>query len=139
MCLAVFVGFALSSSSSLNWDLRCVKLLSFPLGLTDSDELPLIRNTPSTNLVVSGLGKYSNYSVVVLAFTEAGDGPSSNEIFCHTEEDSKRWMFLCQRLVGRLRLVYMSSLLLSSPRKSISYQIGCELILFHHGLLASSC
>lgn len=48
---------------------------------------PLIRTTATTNLVVGGLSKYTNYSVSVLGFTQAGDGLLSSSIFCRTKED----------------------------------------------------
>lgn len=49
---------------------------------------PLVRTTPSTNIIIGGLAKYKNYSVQVQSFTGAGPGPLSQPLtFCHTEED----------------------------------------------------
>lgn len=36
---------------------------------------------------LSGLRRYTNYSVTVCAFTAAGDGVRAAPVFCHTEED----------------------------------------------------
>ncbi|XP_035702855.1 Down syndrome cell adhesion molecule-like protein Dscam2 isoform X2 [Folsomia candida] len=55
--------------------------------LLESSE-PLVRTTPSTNIIIGGLAKYKNYSVQVQSFTGAGPGPLSQPLtFCHTEED----------------------------------------------------
>ncbi len=53
------------------------------------NEPPLIKTTTSTNLIISSLGKYQNYSVSVQAFTSAGDGPLGQITYCHTDEDCK--------------------------------------------------
>ncbi|VVC97975.1 unnamed protein product, partial [Leptidea sinapis] len=36
---------------------------------------------------LSGLRRYTNYSVTVCAFTAAGDGVRAAPVYCHTEED----------------------------------------------------
>ncbi|KAK6630670.1 hypothetical protein RUM43_014659 [Polyplax serrata] len=43
--------------------------------------------TTLTKTIISGLLKYANYSVTLLAFTSAGDGVKSSPIFCKTDED----------------------------------------------------
>lgn len=47
------------------------------------------RKTTAMTIVLTGLLKYSNYSVQVLAYTRAGDGVPSRPIYCHTEEDGE--------------------------------------------------
>lgn len=47
------------------------------------------RKTTALTTVLSGLKRYSNYSVQVLAFTRMGDGVMSNPTFCRTEEDGR--------------------------------------------------
>lgn len=47
------------------------------------------KKTSALNLVVSGLRKFTNYSIQVLAFTRIGDGIMTRPTFCHTEEDGK--------------------------------------------------
>jgi len=37
--------------------------------------------------VLTGLRRFTNYSIQVLAFTRVGDGITSKPIFCTTEED----------------------------------------------------
>ncbi|KAJ8394703.1 hypothetical protein AAFF_G00043030 [Aldrovandia affinis] len=52
-------------------------------------ELGEIRNvtTSQPSLELDGLEKYTNYSIQVLAFTRAGDGVRSKQIFIRTKED----------------------------------------------------
>ncbi|KAG7483685.1 hypothetical protein MATL_G00041000 [Megalops atlanticus] len=52
-------------------------------------ELGEIRNvtTSQPSLELDGLEKYTNYSIQVLAFTRAGDGVRSEQIFIRTKED----------------------------------------------------
>lgn len=45
------------------------------------------RKTTALTIVLSGLRKYTNYSIQVMAFTRMGDGVLSNPSFCETEED----------------------------------------------------
>ncbi|RXM96169.1 Down syndrome cell adhesion molecule-like [Acipenser ruthenus] len=53
-------------------------------------ELGEIRNVTATqpSLELDGLEKYTNYSIQVLAFTRAGDGVRSEQIFIRTKEDA---------------------------------------------------
>lgn len=55
-------------------------------------ELGEIRNvtTDQPSLELNGLEKYTNYSIQVLAFTNAGDGVRSEQIYVRTKEDGKR-------------------------------------------------
>lgn len=48
-----------------------------------------MKRTQSTETYLHGLQKFSNYSIKVLAYTSAGDGVASEEMFCSTEEDCK--------------------------------------------------
>nr|XP_020444512.1 Down syndrome cell adhesion molecule homolog isoform X2 [Monopterus albus] len=52
-------------------------------------ELGEIRNvtTSKPSLELDGLEKYTNYSIQVLAFTRAGDGVRSEQIYTRTKED----------------------------------------------------
>lgn len=52
-------------------------------------ELGEIRNvtTSQPSLELDGLEKYTNYSIQVLAFTNAGDGVRSEQIYVRTKED----------------------------------------------------
>ncbi|KAL1110142.1 hypothetical protein AAG570_008219 [Ranatra chinensis] len=45
------------------------------------------KETSVTRTTLTGLQKYTNYSISVLAFTASGDGVLSNPIFCRTGED----------------------------------------------------
>ncbi|KAK2089649.1 hypothetical protein P7K49_032315 [Saguinus oedipus] len=53
------------------------------------DKLGEIKNITTTqpSLELDGLEKYTNYSIQVLAFTRAGDGVRSEQIFTRTKED----------------------------------------------------
>lgn len=54
-------------------------------------ELGEIKNVTSTkpSLELDGLEKYTNYSIQILAFTRAGDGVRSDQIYTRTKEDSR--------------------------------------------------
>ena len=54
-------------------------------------ELGEIKNVTTTqpSLELDGLEKYTNYSIQVLAFTRAGDGVRSEQIFTRTKEDGE--------------------------------------------------
>lgn len=64
-------------------------------------------------LELDGLEKYTNYSVQVLAFTRAGDGVRSEQIYTRTKEDGNA---LTYRLLileakgsgGRLRILLLN-------------------------------
>lgn len=55
-------------------------------------ELGEIKNVTTTqpSLELGGLEKYTNYSIQVLAFTRAGDGVRSEQIFTRTKEDGEQ-------------------------------------------------
>lgn len=53
---------------------------------TSNDEIDSKKSTELT-IVLTGLRKFTNYSVQVLAFTRIGDGILSSPIYCKTEED----------------------------------------------------
>lgn len=62
-------------------------------------ELGEIRNitTSKPSLELEHLEKYTNYSIQVLAFTRAGDGVRSEQIFTRTKEDGEiQWNCLSQ-------------------------------------------
>ncbi|XP_033224907.1 Down syndrome cell adhesion molecule-like protein Dscam2 [Belonocnema kinseyi] len=46
-----------------------------------------VRKTNALTTVLTGLRKYTNYSIQVLAFTRVGDGVPTRVAYCHTEED----------------------------------------------------
>lgn len=45
--------------------------------------------TTKPSLELDGLEKYTNYSIQILAFTRAGDGVRSDQIYTRTKEDSR--------------------------------------------------
>ncbi|KAB0795843.1 hypothetical protein PPYR_09904 [Photinus pyralis] len=51
-----------------------------------SDEIET-RKTTALTTVITGLRKYTNYTMQVLAFTKIGDGVLTSVTFCQTEED----------------------------------------------------
>lgn len=74
-------------------ELQCSDFVaSLMLRLTSKSsvtELGEIRNitTSQPSLELDGLEKYTNYSIQVLAFTNAGDGVRSEQIYVRTKED----------------------------------------------------
>ncbi|KAF7273797.1 hypothetical protein GWI33_013511, partial [Rhynchophorus ferrugineus] len=57
-----------------------------PLTVNDNDDqqTKIINQVRTT---ISGLRKFTNYSITVLAYTGSGDGVRSPSVFCQTEED----------------------------------------------------
>lgn len=58
------------------------------------------RKTTELTIVLTGLRKFTNYSIQVLAYTRIGDGVASKPLYCHTEEDGKLFLnesfkFIC--------------------------------------------
>ncbi|XP_024945332.1 Down syndrome cell adhesion molecule-like protein Dscam2 isoform X13 [Cephus cinctus] len=51
-----------------------------------ADEIE-VRKTSALTAVLTGLRRYTNYSIQVLAFTRVGDGVPTRTTYCHTEED----------------------------------------------------
>lgn len=47
------------------------------------------RKTTALTTVLTGLRKYTNYSIQVLASTRIGDGVFTHPVYCHTDEDGK--------------------------------------------------
>lgn len=47
------------------------------------------RKTTALTTVITGLKKFTNYSMQVLAFTKVGDGVMTAVYYCQTEEDGK--------------------------------------------------
>ncbi|XP_043277030.1 Down syndrome cell adhesion molecule-like protein Dscam2 isoform X3 [Venturia canescens] len=46
-----------------------------------------VRKTSVLTIVLSGLRRYTNYSIQVVAYTRVGDGVPTRTTFCHTDED----------------------------------------------------
>ncbi|XP_014291200.1 cell adhesion molecule Dscam2 isoform X4 [Halyomorpha halys] len=46
------------------------------------------RKTSALTIILTGLQRYANYSLQVLAFTRIGDGPYTKSSYCHTDEDA---------------------------------------------------
>lgn len=47
------------------------------------------RKTTALTTVITGLRKFTNYSLQVLAFTKIGDGVLTASIYCQTDEDGQ--------------------------------------------------
>lgn len=69
-------------------------------------ELGEIKNVTTTqpSLELDGLEKYTNYSIQVLAFTRAGDGVRSEQIFTRTKEDGETQCGQILNVLGHTRL-----------------------------------
>ncbi|XP_053609899.1 cell adhesion molecule Dscam1-like isoform X1 [Plodia interpunctella] len=62
------------------------KVIYSPL-TTDHADVGEVKRVTTTDTYLLTLRKYTNYSIQVLAFTNAGDGKRSQPVFCMTEED----------------------------------------------------
>ncbi len=63
----------------------CLCLKRTFLGADETSKDVKIMTTSET--ILHGLKKYTNYSMQILAFTSAGDGVKSEPVTCHTEQD----------------------------------------------------
>ncbi|XP_037034782.1 Down syndrome cell adhesion molecule-like protein Dscam2 isoform X7 [Bradysia coprophila] len=78
------------------------------------------RKTTALTTVLSGLKRYSNYSVQVLAFTRMGDGVMSNPTFCRTEEDAPETPADIKVVVSGPQSLYVSWLPPTEPNGIIT-------------------
>ncbi|XP_029434881.1 Down syndrome cell adhesion molecule isoform X3 [Rhinatrema bivittatum] len=83
----VSISWSTPSKEALNGILQGFRVIYWA-NLLDG-ELGEIKNvtTVQPSLELDGLEKYTNYSIQVLAFTRAGDGVRSEQIFTRTKED----------------------------------------------------
>lgn len=71
-------------------DIEKLKIsLSICFILVDIPTTGEVKRTSSSETYLHGLYKFTNYTIKVLAYTEAGDGVMSDHLFCRTEEDRK--------------------------------------------------
>lgn len=91
--LAIFVYSWFLDQNIVLAEAQSFLLLSFTPSCFSfaSSELGEIRNvtTSKPSLELDGLEKYTNYSIQVLAFTRAGDGVRSEQIYTRTKEDGR--------------------------------------------------
>lgn len=89
---------ALSSQSlHVSWEspsliFRNGVLMGYKVSYKPTDEwydanVPESKTTTATKTILHGLKKNTNYTVVVLSSTRAGDGVKSDPVFCKTHED----------------------------------------------------
>ncbi|XP_012586416.1 PREDICTED: Down syndrome cell adhesion molecule [Condylura cristata] len=84
---SISISWSALSKEALNGVLQGFRVIYWA-NLMDG-ELGEIKNVTTTqpSLELDGLEKYTNYSIQVLAFTRAGDGVRSEQIFTRTKED----------------------------------------------------
>ncbi|ELK37238.1 Down syndrome cell adhesion molecule [Myotis davidii] len=84
---SISISWSTLSKEALNGILQGFRVIYWA-NLMDG-ELGEIKNVTTTQpaLELDGLEKYTNYSIQVLAFTRAGDGVRSEQIFTRTKED----------------------------------------------------
>lgn len=66
----------------------CYEFLNLLLSILD-EKTKDTKITASSETILHGLKKYTNYSMEVLATTNGGDGVRSAPIHCQTEQDGK--------------------------------------------------
>uniref|UniRef100_A0A8C9AGX6 Cell adhesion molecule DSCAM n=1 Tax=Prolemur simus TaxID=1328070 RepID=A0A8C9AGX6_PROSS len=88
---SISISWSTLSKEALNGILQGFRVIYWA-NLMDG-ELGEIKNVTTTqpSLELDGLEKYTNYSIQVLAFTRAGDGVRSEQIFTRTKEDGEKW------------------------------------------------
>ncbi|XP_030386436.1 Down syndrome cell adhesion molecule-like protein Dscam2 isoform X2 [Scaptodrosophila lebanonensis] len=78
------------------------------------------RKTTALTTVLTGLRKYTNYSIQVLSHTRMGDGVLSNPLFCHTEEDVPEAPADIKVVVSSPQSLYISWLAPTEPNGVIT-------------------
>lgn len=74
---------------SANGVIKGYKVVYAPSDLWYDDKNKNYKKTASSDTVLHGLKKYTNYTMQVLATTSGGDGVRSAPIHCQTEQDGK--------------------------------------------------
>lgn len=72
---------------SANGVIKGYKVVYAPSELWYDDKNKDYKKTASSDTVLHGLKKYTNYTMQVLATTSGGDGVRSHAIYCQTEQD----------------------------------------------------
>ncbi|XP_034120783.1 Down syndrome cell adhesion molecule-like protein Dscam2 isoform X7 [Drosophila guanche] len=78
------------------------------------------RKTTALTMVLTGLRKYTNYSIQVLAHTRMGDGSVSKALFCHSEEDVPEAPADIKVVVSSTQSLYISWLPPTEPNGVIT-------------------
>ncbi|GAB0100349.1 Down syndrome cell adhesion molecule-like protein Dscam2 [Sergentomyia squamirostris] len=102
--------------------LQGYKLIFEPVidDFTGTNEDIETRKTTAQTTVLTGLRKYTNYSVQVLAHTRMGDGVLSNPAFCQTEEDAPEAPADIKVVVSSPQSLYVSWLPPNEPNGVIT-------------------
>ncbi|XP_037907261.1 Down syndrome cell adhesion molecule-like protein Dscam2 isoform X8 [Hermetia illucens] len=87
--------------------------------LTANDDVEH-RETTALTTVLTGLSKFTNYSVQVLAHTRMGDGVISNPVYCHTDEDTPDMPADIKVVVSSPQSLYVSWLPPTEPNGVIT-------------------
>ncbi|XP_059477700.1 cell adhesion molecule Dscam2 isoform X5 [Neocloeon triangulifer] len=82
------VSWVSPSLSSANGILKGYKVIYGPSDTWYDENTKDTKITSSSETILHGLQKYTNYSMMVLAFTSGGDGVKSVPIHCQTEQDA---------------------------------------------------
>lgn len=82
--IAVFIFIAHSAASTLVAHIDAL-IKNYFTGNEDA----VTKQISGMHTTLSGLRRYTNYSVTVCAFTAAGDGVRAAPVYCHTEEDGE--------------------------------------------------
>ncbi|XP_023037557.1 Down syndrome cell adhesion molecule-like protein Dscam2 isoform X8 [Drosophila willistoni] len=87
--------------------------------LPNKDEVES-RKTTALTMVLTGLRKYTNYSIQVLAHTRMGDGALSKPLYCHSEEDVPEAPADIKVVVSSSQSLYISWLAPTEPNGVIT-------------------
>lgn len=71
----------------------CMKYKYITLFLIIDESTKDTKITVSSETILHGLQKFTNYSMEVLAFTAGGDGVRAPRIYCQTEQDGKDFFY----------------------------------------------
>ncbi|KAG4065278.1 hypothetical protein HA402_012720, partial [Bradysia odoriphaga] len=111
---------------SANGVIKGYKVVYAPSELWYDDKNKDYKKTASSDTVLHGLKKYTNYTMQVLATTSGGDGVRSPPIHCQTEQDGKFSVTSRQR-TSRLNTISLS--VPEAPTAVKALVVGAEAIL----------
>ncbi|XP_063540746.1 cell adhesion molecule Dscam2 [Cydia strobilella] len=82
----VLQGYRVTYAPVTDWYGRYSSRGQFQFFITGNEDA-VTKQISGLHTTLSGLRRYTNYSVTVCAFTAAGDGVRAAPVYCHTEED----------------------------------------------------
>ena len=100
---SILASWQLPPVDSRHGNITGFKLYFKRKGSDESSTVPFINSVSVLSKTVTGLDKFTEYELQVLAFTSVGDGPKSSVKIVRTKEDGKRYRssYITERMQSR--------------------------------------